>query len=307
MPPTSEPQPTEPQHWVDTADGLRLPVWERGDPAAPTVLLVHGYPDDHAVWDGVADVLAERFHVVAHDVRGAGRAGVPARRSGFRLDRLAEDLRRVADAVAPGSPVHLVAHDWGAIQTWHAVTDPRADDRFASFTSISGPCLDHAGRWIRDKLRRPTPAGLRALLTQLVRSGYIGFFQLPALPELAWRSGALPRLLRALERPDRRAAARPTRPALADGVRGLALYRENIRPRSGARRPRRTGLPVQVLAPAGDPFVSAPVQTEIEPWVPDLRISRVPGGHWLPRSRPALVAEHAADLIDHVENHRPAK
>ncbi|RKT88176.1 Short-chain dehydrogenase [Saccharopolyspora antimicrobica] len=287
--------------WLDTSDGLRLAVREHGDPSAPTVLAVHGYPDDQAIWDGVADALAGRFRVVSYDVRGAGESDKPRRTGAYLLAQLADDLGRVADLVSPDRPVHLLAHDWGSIQAWHAVTEPRLAHRFASFTSISGPCLDHAGRWMREQLRHPTPRSLRKLVNQLIFSGYISFFQLPVLPELAWRTGAMRRLIATLERLDPRAAHNPTQPAVSDGVRGLALYRANMRGRLGDPGERRTDIPVQVLAPTGDPFVSAPMQTEIAQWVANLRIRRVPGGHWLPRSRPELVARCAAELVEHVE------
>ena len=45
---------------VTSTDGVCLAVHESGDANATTVVLVHGYPDNHHVWDGVADVLAER-------------------------------------------------------------------------------------------------------------------------------------------------------------------------------------------------------------------------------------------------------
>ncbi|MER5390533.1 SDR family oxidoreductase [Saccharopolyspora sp. NPDC002686] len=287
--------------WLDTSDGLRLSVREHGDPAAPTVLAVHGYPDDQSIWDGMAEALAGRFRVVTYDVRGAGESDKPRRSEAYLLDQLADDLGRVADLVSPDQPVHLLAHDWGSIQAWHAATEPRLAHRFASFTSISGPCLDHAGQWMRSKLRHPTPRELRKLVNQLIFSGYIGFFQLPVLPELAWRTGAMRRLIGAVERLDPRTAESPTKPAVSDGVHGLGLYRANMRERLGGPGERRTDIPVQVLAPTGDPFVSTPMQTEIAPWVPNLRVRRVPGGHWLPRSRPELVARCAAELVEHVE------
>ncbi len=57
--------------------GVELCVAELGDPGRPTVVLVHGYPDSKEVWSRVAPRLAERFHVVAYDVRGTA---VPRRR-----------------------------------------------------------------------------------------------------------------------------------------------------------------------------------------------------------------------------------
>ncbi len=146
--------------------GLRLAVYAEPGGPGPVVLLVHGYPDTHAVWTMIHAELGSELRVVRYDVRGAGASQAPRQRAGYRLEHLAEDLFAVADAVSPDAPVHLVAHDWGSIQAWHAVTDPRAAGRIASFTSISGPCLDHTGYWLRERIRRPTPRRAAALLRQ---------------------------------------------------------------------------------------------------------------------------------------------
>ena len=44
----------------------------------PALLLLHGYPQTHAIWHKVAPRLAERFNVVAPDLRGYGDSGKPA-------------------------------------------------------------------------------------------------------------------------------------------------------------------------------------------------------------------------------------
>ncbi|HJT04194.1 MAG TPA: alpha/beta fold hydrolase, partial [Pseudonocardiaceae bacterium] len=62
---------------ITATDGVTLRVHESGPPDAPTVICVHGYPDDHTVWDGVVAELALRYHVVSYDVRGAGESGKP--------------------------------------------------------------------------------------------------------------------------------------------------------------------------------------------------------------------------------------
>src|SRR5581483_2776641 len=198
-----------------TRDGVELAVYAAGDPDRTTVIAVHGYPDDHTVWDGVVDELAGRYHVVTYDVRGAGRSGAPATREGYLLDQLAHDLADVADEVSPGRRIHLVGHDWGSIQSWHALSAPRLAGRIASYTSISGPYLDHAGAWMRSRARRPTPRRVRELAVQLLASGYIGLFQLPALPEALWRTGALPWAMRLLTRGDDGLVT----PSRADAVR----------------------------------------------------------------------------------------
>lgn len=281
---------------VTATDGVPLAVQTNGDPDAPTVLCVHGYPDDHTVWDGVVAELVDTFHVVTYDVRGAGESERPVDRSAYRLDRLEADLAMVADAVSPRRPVHLLGHDWGSLQGWHAVTGSRLDGRVASFTSISGPCLDHIGQWIRHALCRPTRSAAKYLFRQVVLSFYIALFQLPLVPELAWKSGFAPWLMRALIRRSGEEVAADW-PALSNALTGLALYRANMLQRLCAPGERRTHVPVQILAPVDDPFVAAPVREHVEWWASSVRILRVPGGHWMPRSKPQIVAHRVREFI----------
>lgn len=280
------------KRWVSASDDVSLSVRVRGPAGAPTIVCVHGYPDNGSLWDGVAAELAGRFRVVVYDVRGAGESGKPRRRNDYRLDQLADDLAVVIDAVSPDRPVHLLAHDWGAIQSWHAVAGERLRGRLLSYTSISGPSLDHAGAWFRAQLRSG-PRGLRDAARQALHSTYIGLFQLPVVPELAWRTGLMRRVIRRLDP--------GARPSTSDGLHGLQLYRANMLPRLGKPAPLRADIPVQVVAPAGDSFVSTPLQTGIERWVPDLRVRVIPGTHWVARERPAVIARAAAELVDHVE------
>lgn len=283
---------------VRTTDGIELAVFESGDPGRPTVVAVHGYPDNHTVWDGVAAILAERYHVVTYDVRGAGDSGRPPARAAYRIPQLVDDLGAVIDAVSPGRPVHLIAHDWGSIQSWPAVTDTRFRDRIASFTSVSGPSLDHAGAWMRD-WRHPG-----ATARQLLDSYYIGLFQLPRLPEAAWHSGRVDALMALADRLGRsaRATAAPHHRTEADKINGLELYRANMLPRLGRPDPRRTEIPVQVIAPRNDIFVSVPLQTQAPvPYCSDLRTRVVPGGHWVVTDRPDVIAGAALELMEHVD------
>ncbi|GAA3554806.1 SDR family oxidoreductase [Amycolatopsis ultiminotia] len=279
---------------VTASDGVRLSVRVGGAPDGPTVVLVHGYPDNSSLWDGVAADLGRHHRVVTYDVRGAGESGKPRPRSAYRLDQLADDLAAVVDEVQPDGRVHLLAHDWGSIQAWHAVTGDRLRGRIASYTSISGPSLDHAGAWFRAQLARPTPKRLANALRQLLHSYYIVAFQLPVLPELMWRTGAMRALIRRLE-PDENA------PSAVDGVHGLELYRANMGPRMARPQPRPAEIPVQVLAPTGDAYVTDPLQTEVQRWVPDLWVRRIVGSHWVARGKPEVVATAAAELIAYAE------
>lgn len=275
---------------VQSEDGTELVVYQSGrDPGggggAPTVFLVHGYPDDHRVWDQLAAQLAPRFHVVAFDVRGAGQSQRPSERRAYAIDRLAADIVLVAGLVG-GKRVHLVGHDWGSVQSWHAVTDEDAPERFASFTSISGPDLVYTREWIRGALRKDRPAALR----QLRSSWYIGMFQLPVVPELLWRSGLAGRLL----------GAHGSATSRADAIAGLELYRANVGT-AAAREPSRCLVPTLVLAPRADRYVTAALATQApQRWTDDLRAVVIEGGHWTLVRHPERVSTPLTAFIDDV-------
>lgn len=277
-------------------DGVDLAVFERGQ--GPTVLLVHGFPDTHAVWNAVAERLATRFRVVAYDVRGAGASSRPAGRDAYRFEHLVADMRAVLDAVSPGAPVHLAGHDWGSIQSWEAVSS--MPERFTSFTSISGPCLDHVAHWMQAGLRRP--AGVRAVARQLVHSWYIAAFQLPVLPELVWRHGLARRWGGLLERNEGVLEHGHPAPTLAeDAAAGVNLYRANMLGRRRTPGDRRTNVPTQVVVATGDTFVTPGLAAEAaRPFADRLQVRPVRAPHWVPLTQPGeiarLIGEHIAQI-----------
>ncbi|MGY1525596.1 SDR family oxidoreductase [Streptomyces sp. MN3] len=297
------------QRWVRTG-GVELCVAELGDPERPAVVLVHGYPDSKEVWSRVAPRLAERFHVVAYDVRGHGASTAPRPlRGGFTLEKLTDDFLAVAEAVSPHRPVHLVGHDWGSVQGWEFVTAPRARERILSFTSVSGPSLDHFGHWIKSRVSRPTPRRAGHLLGQGVRSWYVYALHTPVLPELAWR-GPLgrywPRLLERMERVP--GDGYPTASLPSDAAHGAWLYRDNVRSRLGDPRPDAYAhVPVQLVTPLGDRFLSPRLHDGLEQWAPLLTRRTLSSGHWVPRSRPDQLATWIADFVTSVEDGRPER
>ncbi|SEM42794.1 SDR family oxidoreductase [Streptacidiphilus jiangxiensis] len=293
----------EQQSYVTAPDGVRLAVFEWGDRSAgSTVVLVHGYPDTHAVWRPIAEQLAERHHVVAYDVRGAGHSDAPRRVRSYTLATLEADLGTVLQEVSPDKPVHLVGHDWGSIQSWESVTGTALADRIASFTSVSGPCLDHVGHWFRSRLRRPSPRALGQLAWQGVHSWYIGYFHLPLLPPLLWRTAmvkAWPALLHAIEGVPHGSGA-PTFPT--DAVRGLALYRANMIPRLTRPRQRPTDIPVQVVLPQKDLYVTPAMAGQApQPFVGRLWRRPLRAGHWAPLTHEAVLAGWIDEFVAHIE------
>ncbi|WP_053751702.1 SDR family oxidoreductase [Streptomyces sp. MMG1533] len=288
--------------------GVELCVAELGNPSGPTVVLVHGYPDSKEVWSGIASRLAERFHVVMYDVRGHGRSTAPQPlRGGFTLEKLTDDFLAVADAVSPDRPVHLVGHDWGSVQAWEFATVKRTEGRIASFTSMSGPSLDHFGHWINKRVKRPTPRRVGQLLGQGAKSWYVYLLYTPVLPELAWR-GPLgkywPRILERVEKIP--GDGYPTSSLPTDAAHGAWLYRDNVRAR--LRRPRTDAYahaPVQLITPLGDAFLSEKLYDDLELWAPQLTRRTIPARHWVPRSRPDQLASWISEFVTSVEGGRP--
>ncbi|MFI9150793.1 SDR family oxidoreductase [Streptomyces sp. NPDC053367] len=294
------------ERWVRTG-GVELCVAELGDPEQPTVMLVHGYPDSKEVWSEVAPRLADRFHVVLYDVRGHGRSTAPQPlRGGFTLEKLTDDFLAVADEVSPDRPVHLVGHDWGSVQSWEFVTVERTEGRIASFTSMSGPSLDHFGHWIKQRVKRPTPRRVGQLLGQGAKSWYVYLLHTPLLPELAWRGPLGKRWPRILERVERvPAGGYPTSSLPQDAAHGAWLYRDNVRAR--LRRPRPDAyahVPVQLITPQGDAFLSERLYDGLELWAPQLTRRTLPDKHWIPRTRPEQLANWITEFVSGVEGGR---
>ncbi|MFD7436935.1 SDR family oxidoreductase [Streptomyces sp. NPDC059861] len=288
--------------------GIELCVAELGDPQQPTVVLVHGYPDTKEVWSEVANRLAHRFHVVLYDVRGHGRSTAPRPlRGGFTLGKLTDDFLAVVDAVSPDRPVHVVGHDWGSVQSWEFVTVRRTEGRIASFTSMSGPSLDHFGHWVRQRVRRPTPRRLGQLVGQGAKSWYVYLLHTPVLPELAWRGPLgkhLPRILELMERVP--GDTYPTSSLPTDAAHGAWLYRDNVRRRLRSPRPDAYAhAPVQLITPLGDAFLSERLYDELERWAPQLTRRTLPARHWIPRSRPDQLAAWIEEFVIANEGGRP--
>lgn len=296
------------ERWVRSGE-VELCVAELGDPADPTIVLVHGYPDSKEVWSEVAVRLRDRFHVVLYDVRGCGRSTAPRPlRGGFTLEKLTEDFLAVVDALSPDSPVHLVGHDWGSVQGWEFVTVARAQGRIASFTSVSGPSLDHFGHWLKERAARPTPRRTAQLLGQGAKSWYVYALHTPLLPEAAWR-GPLgkrwPAVLERFEKVPR--GPYPTASLPSDAAHGAWLYRDNVRSRLGRPRPDAYAhAPVQLITPTDDAFLSERLYDDLERWAPGLVRRSLRAGHWVPRTRPGQLAEWIASFAAARQEGTPA-
>lgn len=142
-----------------------------GDPNAPALLLVHGYPETHLMWHQVAQRLRDRYFLVIPDLRGYGDSSKPVGlpdHSNYSKRAMANDLVAVMDQLGRDS-FYLCGHDRGA----------RVSARLA---------LDHPDRVVKLSLLdiAPTLDMYNATTTEFATAYFHWFLLIQAapLPEL---------------------------------------------------------------------------------------------------------------------------
>ena len=163
---------------------LVFDVRDSGPADGEPVVLLHGFPQDSSAFDRLSPALhSAGLRTLAPDQRGYSPGARPSGRSAYALRAVVDDVLALLDAAGLSS-AHVVGHDWGGIAAWAlAAWHPW---RVRTLTVLSVP----------------HPAAMSQALVssdQALRSSYIGFFQLPAVPEavlLAGRGAVLRRMLR---------------------------------------------------------------------------------------------------------------
>ncbi len=82
--------------------GVELRYLDSG--RGPAIVLVHGFPLDHNMWNGQVAVLSRQYRVIAPDLRGFGRSGAGQQET-ISMAQQADDLAALLDAVGIGEPV----------------------------------------------------------------------------------------------------------------------------------------------------------------------------------------------------------
>lgn len=136
-----------------------------GDP----LFFLHGFPEFWYAWHAQLQYFAARgYRVIAPDQRGYGNSDKPAGIGAYHIDKLANDVLGLADALGYDR-INLVGHDWGGIVTWHLLS--WHGERLQNVAVLNAP---HLSVWRNAMLRAPG---------QALKSWYVFAFQLPWLPE----------------------------------------------------------------------------------------------------------------------------
>jgi pimeloyl-ACP methyl ester carboxylesterase len=257
---------------------LVFDVHDSGPADGEPVVLLHGFPQDARAFDRLTPALhSAGLRTLAPDQRGYSPGARPAGRSAYVVRELVDDVLALLDAAGLES-AHLVGHDWGGIVAWAlAAWHPW---RVRTLTALSVP--------------HPAAMGQAMVHSdQLLRSSYIGFFQLPAVPERVLRAGhgaLLKRTLRQGGLPEDLVEAYVTR-LREPGALTAALNWYRALP-LGARTPvgavRVPTLHVwgdadaflgRAAIEASSGFVAAPYRLEVlegvNHWIPELAADRV--------------------------------
>lgn len=100
-------------HTVE-ADGVSVFYRSAGDPGAPVVLLLHGFPSSSFMFRELIPRLADRYHVIAPDLPGFGFTEVPKdRKYPYSFDALAKTIEAFTDALSL-SRYAIYLFDYGA-------------------------------------------------------------------------------------------------------------------------------------------------------------------------------------------------
>lgn len=299
------------QQFVDSVDGVRIAVYEEGNPEGPTVVLVHGWPDSHVLWDGVVPLLAERFRIIRYDNRGVGRTGTPKKVSSYTMAHFADDFAAVTSALSPGRPVHVLAHDWGSVGIWEYLKRPGAGDRVASFTSVSGPSHEQLVEYIFSGLRQPwRPRRFARSISQALRLTYMVFFSIPVLAPLLIRAAFSVRALRRSvvdNIPDEQ--IHHSNNLAADAASSVKTYPANyFRSFSVRGQPIHVvDVPVQLIVNTRDKYVRPYGYDETARWVPRLWRRDIRAGHFSPMSHPQVMAAAVGEFADLTEGKPPSR
>ena len=149
---------------------IQLHVVMAGPEDGEPVVLLHGFPEFWYGWKKQISFLAEQgYRVIVPDQRGYNLSDKPDGVRHYDLDILAQDIVNLA-TVLGYDKINLVGHDWGAAVSWWVAT--LFPDKLKKLIILNVPYPTVMANQI-----------LEGNLAQLLKSWYMGFFQIPFLPE----------------------------------------------------------------------------------------------------------------------------
>jgi pimeloyl-ACP methyl ester carboxylesterase len=276
------------------ANGLRFHALAAGPAHGPLVLLLHGFPETSHGWRRqMGPLAAAGWRVVAPDQCGVGLSSKPAGIASYRVHVLAADIVAIVRALGHVR-AQVVGHDWGGAVAWTLAM--RHADVVERVAILDAP---HPAAFVERLRRHPS---------QMLRSWYMAFFQLPWLPEAVLRAGNFDRLARALVATSRPGTFTPAdldvyraawaRPGALTGMlnwyRALALAGGAGATRGDAR----IAVPVRILWGDRDQALEPALAEASLAWCDAGEVFHFPDAtHWLQHEEPAAVTAHLLEFL----------
>ena len=282
--------------------GVTLNVALAGPADASPVILLHGFPESHRTWRGVAPLLDDRFRLIMPDQRGFGASDQPQDVDAYRTDTVIDDIFALADTLGL-EKFALVGHDWGGAIAWPAAL--RGDPRLTRLAIINAP---HPVIFQKSLIEDAEQRAASQYITLLRTPGFekvIEGMGLDAFFEKVIGDHVDRRML--LEADKQQYIAEWSQPGTLAAM--LNWYRASklVVPPPSVTVPvpdwvlgAFPQVPVATLVIWGmlDPALKPTQLDGLDRLVPDLRIERIPdAGHFVPWDRPEAVAKALGDFL----------
>ena len=278
-------------------------IFVRSSGTGPPLLLLHGFPETHLMWRGVAPLLAGNFTVVCADLRGYGRSGCPASspdHAPYAKRAMARDMVEVMERLG-FAHFFVVGHDRGGRVAYRmALEHPNRVDRLAVLDILPTETV-----WERADARfavdywpwsllaqpQPLPEQIITAVPDAIVDDALGGWGSPAT---AFPPEIRAAYIQALRDPGHAHA-------ICEEYRAAAtIDREHDRADRAAGR--RIVCPPLVLWAAGGALDTwyaeegGPLALWRQ-WVDEVRGTAMPGGHFFPEEAPAETAEALAGFF----------
>jgi pimeloyl-ACP methyl ester carboxylesterase len=268
-------------------NGVGIEVDDRGE--GTPVLLVHGWPDTHAMWDAQVRALNDAgYRTIAPDLRGFGASDKPEAVEQYEIPLLVGDVLGVVDQLGVQS-MHVIGHDWGAAIAWLIAT--LAADRV---TSVSALSVGHVSSFSR------------ASVAQREKSWYMLAFQFAGVAETFLQADDWKNFRAVFHHPDAgEVAQRLADPAALTAT--LNVYRANVPPESllgGGLDLPPVAAPALGIWSDQDPCLLEEQMTGSAAYVEGpWRYERIDGvGHWMTLEAPERVSGLLVDFVRGVDS-----
>jgi pimeloyl-ACP methyl ester carboxylesterase len=278
---------------IYSVNGVELHVVEKGSKGQPVLIFLHGFPEFWYSWHHQIDYFASRgYRVLAPDQRGYNLSSKPGSVQAYQVKELVKDIAALIGATGERQ-VHLVGHDWGAAVAWAmAYFYP---ELIARLIIINVP---------HPKVFFET---LRSDVGQMRRSWYIGFFQIPGLPENIIRLGHYKLMQNSLQKTSYAgtftgADLKQYRQAWQqkNALRSMInWYRAAVRYRNPAATfTHKINMPTLILWGEKDKFLKKEMARKSLKYCQNGQLYYIPDAtHWVHHEKPTLVNELIEDFI----------